>query len=289
MTQVGAAMEHVVAWIEKSAYARTLGVEIGAVGSDGVRLALPYTDSNSNPGQVLHGGVAASLIGMAGQAVARASLGADAAPFHTIALQVTYLAAAKASAIVATARRLRGGKELCFVDVVVVTDDGKPVAHGLVASRGRFGADPVELPPTRGDDGAADPGRMGPHVSKIPFMAKLGARVEHMVDAQSRVVLPLVESNADAAGGVHEGAALALLDTTGAMAAWAVTGPGPYKASTPSLQAQFLAPPAAEPLVGYGRSIHRDAEAHWCDVEVAGAESRRVYARGTVLNPIVTK
>jgi uncharacterized protein (TIGR00369 family) len=281
-------VQHVVAWIEKSAYARTLGVALDAISPDAARLVLPYVAANSNPGGVLHGGVAASLAAIAGQAVARASLGADAAPYHTTGVQVTYLAAAKEQAIVATARRLREGKELCFVDVAIASEDGKAIAHGLVAARGRFGADAAPLPATRGDDGAADPGRMGPHVSKIPFMATLGAHVEHMVDAHSRVVLPLADSNADAAGGVHEGAALALLDTTGAMAAWAVTGAGPYKASTPALQAQFLAPPAAEPLVGYGRSIHCDAEAHWCDVEVAGATSRRVFARGTVLYRIVT-
>jgi uncharacterized protein (TIGR00369 family) len=280
-------MEHVVTWIEKSPYARSLGVVLDAIAPDSARLVLPFAESNTNPGQVLHGGVAASLAGFAGQAVARASLGPDAAPYHTTGLQVTYLAAAKAQAIVATSRRLREGKELCFVDVSIESDDGKPIAHALVAARGRFGAEAPQLPETRGDDGAADPGRMGPHVSKIPFMAKLGVRIEHMTGAHSRIVLPLADANADAAGGVHEGAVLALLDTTGAMAAWAVTGPGPYKASTPTLQAQFLAPPPAEELVAYGRSVHRDGEAHWCDVEVAGAASRRVVARGTVLYRIV--
>jgi uncharacterized protein (TIGR00369 family) len=281
-------MEHVTSWIEKSAYARTLGVTLDALDAECARLVLPFAETNTNPGQVLHGGVAASLIGLAGQAVARATLGADAAPYHTASVQVTYLAAAKAQAIVATARRLRGGKELCFVDVEVAGEDRKAIARGLVAARGRFGAAEVALPESRGDDGAADPGRLGPHVQKIPFMAKLGLRIEHMVDSHSRIVLPWIEGNADLAGGVHEGAVLALLDTTGAMAAWAVTGAGPYKASTPALQAQFLAPPPAEELIAYGRSVHRDAEAHWCDVEVAGAASRRVFARGTVQYRILT-
>jgi uncharacterized protein (TIGR00369 family) len=281
-------MEHVRSWIEKSAYARTLGVALDAIAPEAARLALPFAETNTNPGQVLHGGVAASLVGLAGQAVARATLGAEAAPYHTTSVQVTYLAAAKAQAIVATARRLREGKELCFVDVEVAGADGKAIARGLVAARGRFGAAEPALPETRGDDGAADPGRLGPHIQKIPFMARLGVRIEHMVDAHSRIVLPWSDSNADAAGGVHEGAVLALLDTTGAMAAWAVTGAGPYKASTPALQAQFLVPPPAEELVAYGRSVHRDAEAHWCDVEVAGATSRRVCARGTVQYRIVT-
>ena len=37
------------------------------------------------------------------------------------------------------------------------------------------------------------------------------------------------------------------------MAAWATTGSGPYKASTPALQAQILAPPEGVDLVAYGR------------------------------------
>jgi uncharacterized protein (TIGR00369 family) len=280
-------MEHVLRWFEKSAYARALGVEPQGIGPEAARLALPYRETNTNPGRVLHGGVAASLVALAGQAVARASLGPDAAPFHTSALEVTYLAAAKEQAIVAEARRLREGKELCFVDVAVRAEDGKPIARGLVAARGRFGAAPAGLPPAAGDDGLVDPGRMGPHIERIPFMARLGIRIERMAGARSRIVLPWREENADAAGGAAEGALLALLDTTGAMAAWALVGPGPYKASTPALQAQILAPPPAEELVGCGRCVHRDAEAFWCDVEVAGAAARRVYARGTVLYRII--
>jgi hypothetical protein len=33
--------------------------------------------------------------------------------------------------------------------------------------------------------------------------------------------------------------------------------------------------------------VHRDAEAFWCDVEVAGVASQRVFARGTVFYRIV--
>ena len=87
---------------------------------------------------------------------------------------------------------------------------------------------------------------------------------------------------------MHEGAVLALLDTTGAMAAWAETGPGPYKASTPALQAQILTTPPKQDLVAYGRVVQRDADGFWSDVEVAGQGDGRVVARGTVLYRIVT-
>lgn len=281
-------MEAVAAWIEKSPYAHLLGVAIGRITSEAVQLVLPFAEGNTNPGQVLHGGVAASLVALAAQAVARVSLAAELAPFHTAALQVTYLAAAKAETVVAEARLLRAGRELGFVDVRVRSEDGKEIAHGLVTLRGRGGDASAALPESHGDHGDSEPGPMGPHIAKTPFMGRLGLRVEHMTGGTSRIVLPFRDELADAGGGMHEGAALALLDTTGAMAAWAVTGPGRFRASTPALQAQFLAPPPAEDLVAYGRAVHRDAEAHWCDVEVAGSRSRRVFLRGTVFYRIVT-
>lgn len=281
-------MDAVASWIEKSPYAQMLGVAIDAITPGSARLTLPFAEGNTNPGQVLHGGVAASLVVLAGQAVARAALAPEGAPFHTASLQVTYLAAAKAEDVVAEGRLLRAGRELCFAAVDVRTRDGKSIASGLATLRGRGAAGEAPLPESPGDHGGADPGLMGPHIAKTPFMGRLGLRVEHMTGGTSRIVLPLRDALCDADAGIHEGAALALLDTTGAMAAWAVTGPGRFKASTPALQAHFLAPPPAEDLVAYGRSVHRDAEAHWCDVEVAGAASRRVFARGTLLYRIVT-
>lgn len=274
-------------WLDGSPWARTLGVEALALAAERARLRLPFDAGLTNPGGVLHGGVAASLIALAGQAVARATLGPEAGPFHTWGLEVAYLAAAKEQAVEVEAVRLREGKELVFVDVAVRGADGKPIAQGLVAARGRFGAPAPVLPAAAGDDGAADPGRLGPHIEKIPFMARLGIRIENMSAGRSRIVLPWRDANGDG-DGVAEGAVLALLDTTGAMAAWAVTGPGPYKASTPALQAQFLAPPPAETLVAHGRCIHHEGGAFWSDVEVCGAESRAVCARGTVLYRILT-
>ncbi len=150
----------------------------------------------------------------------------EAAPFHSATLQVTYLAAAKAEAVVAEARLLRAGRNSASPDVQVRTQRRQGDRAGLVTVRGRSGAADAQLPEIRGDDGDAEPGPMGPHVAKTPFMGRLGLRIEHMSGGTSRIVLPLSRRAPDASGGVHEGAALALLDTTGAMAAWAVTGPG---------------------------------------------------------------
>ena len=177
---------------------------------------------------------------------------------------------------------------MCFVEVDVRREDGKPIAHCTTAVRGRFSKPEPELYVSAGDHGQSDPGAMGPHVGKMPFTAARGLVVEHMTGGTSRIRMPWRDANGDAHGGTAEGAVLALLDTTGAMASWAETGPGRFKASTPSMQAQVLAPVEQVDLVAYGRLVQRCDEIFWSDVEVTSAEDRRVFARGTVIYRIVT-
>ena len=281
-------MDFVKRWIEDSPFARALGIELTELEEGRARLHLPFNEALTNGDQVMHGGCAASLAALGAQAVTRATLGKESGPWHTAALQVNYLAAAKSQGVSAEARLLRRGKELCFVEVVVKGDDDRDIAHITCVARARFGAAAPSLVVSQGDHGEADPGRMGPHIGRIPFIGGRGIAVEHMVGGTSRLVMPWSDQNADAAGGVHEGALLALLDTAGAMASWAVTGFGPYKASTPSMQAQIISPPPKDDLVAYGRNVQRDQELFWSDVEVVGASDGRVYARGTVIYRIVT-
>jgi uncharacterized protein (TIGR00369 family) len=283
-----AELEALRGWIEEAPFARALGVRCDALSEEQVRLRLPFAEANANPGQALHGGCAASLASIGAHAVARAALGPGSGPWHSAGLQVSYLAAAIGEEVRAEARLLRRGKESCFVEVDVATGDGKPIAHASALVRGRFGAPGAALPRAAGDDGGADPGRLGPHMARLPFMAARGIRVEHMAGGRARVAMPIGEGNRDAGGGHHEGALLALLDTTGAMASWAETGPGRFKASTPALQAQILAPAPDADLVAYGRVAARDGDAFWSDVEIADAGRGLSVARGTVLYRIVT-
>ena len=281
-------MEDVRSQVEDAGYAKALGVRCEAASEQSVSLLLPFAEENANPGQALHGGCAASLGLMASQAVSRANLGSAAGPFYTAGLQVNYLAAAIGEDVRATGTLLRRGKNMCFVEVDVATLEGKSIAHVTSMVRARFGAEPAELPGSLGDEGAADPGPMGPHISKLNFGRARGLSIEHMAGGCSRITMPWSEANADLDGGMHEGAVVALLDTTGAMASWAETGPGPFKASTPALQAQLLCPPVKQDLVAYGRVVQRDGDGFWSDVEVAGAGDGKVVARGTVMYRIVT-
>ena len=280
-------MDVIKNWVEQSPYSKYLGVQLEQIDDSSARLRLPYQDANSNPGKVLHGGCAASIGAIAGQAIAHAALGEEAGPFHTAQMQVSYLAAAIGAEVIAEARLLRRGRELCFIGIDVKTAEGKAIASMTTTVRGRFNREAARLQLSPGDHGESDPGVMGPHISKVPFIGNRGIQVEHMTGGTSRLVMPLIEDNCDASGGVHEGAVLALLDTTGAMASWAESGPGNFKASTASMQMQILAPAPKGDLVAYGRCVQNDSEIYWSDVEVASAEDGRVNARGTVLYRIV--
>jgi len=280
-------MERLRSWIERSPYGKLLGLHVDSLSETAARFVLPFQAGNANPGGALHGGIYASLIAVGGQAIARACLGQNTGPWHTAGVQVAYLAAAMQEGVVAEARLLRRGKELCFVDVEVQNEAKKPLARGLVTVRGRLGASEPPTPSALGDDGMNQPGSMGPEIESLSFTQRLGVRIENMHGGRSRIRLPLRETNFDADGGLHEGAVLSLLDTTGALAAWSITGPGPFKASTPAIQAQILAVPPREELVAYARVAHQDRELFWSEVEVARAKDQRLVARGTVIYRIV--
>src|SRR5262245_15339189 len=101
-------------------YVRALGVRVEAVDADRVRLRIPYKDENSNPGRALHGGVAASSIGIAGALASSAGFAIDGpADASTLDLTVSYLAAAIGEDVVVDGSVLRRGKELAYVDVAV--------------------------------------------------------------------------------------------------------------------------------------------------------------------------
>ena len=186
-------MEFVRSWIEKSPLSAAMGVTLDSVSDQRARLVLPYLDANTNPGKALHGGCAATLGTIGGQVVARAALGESAGPFHTCSLQVNYLAAAINEGIVANATLLRRGKELVFVEVDVATEEGKSIAHITSSVRGRFGAPAPELATSQGDHGQSDPGAMGPHLHKMPFIGSRGIFCEHMTGGTSRLVMPFLQ------------------------------------------------------------------------------------------------
>jgi uncharacterized protein (TIGR00369 family) len=282
-------MDEASRWVEAFPFSRQFGVEARSITGEEAELYLPFLEENSNPGGALHGGVYASLSVTAAHAIARSALDHGQGPFHTAGMQINYLSAAINEGVTARARLLRRGKELVFVEAACRSDAGKDVSHATLMIRGRCGAAAAPGPDCLFTVSGNEPGEMGPAVAAgVPFIRERGILIEHMDGGESRLVMPWIEQHGDGDGNTHEGAVLALLDTAGAMAGWAVTGPGPYKASTPAMQAQLLAAPPQADLVAHARARYSDNEIHYSDVEVSGVADGKVCARGTIVYRIVT-
>ncbi len=278
-------------WVEGSPYSRALGVELVESTEHRCRLLLTYREENSNPGRALHGGCAASLGLIGGQLVAHRALAEEAAPLLTVSSHVSYLAAAIGEDVTATTVLTRKGRTACFAETSVATLEGTPISRiaSVLGRRSDPSGGNLSSPSLAAVcDDEADPGPMGPLVGAMPFTAARGLSVEHMAEGRARLAMPLGDANADLDGSFHEGAVLALVDTTGAMAAWAVTGPGRFRASTVALHACMVDTARSEELVGRGGVVHRAKDLFWAQVEVAEVATGRLTATGTVIYRIAT-
>jgi uncharacterized protein (TIGR00369 family) len=273
-------------------YVFGLGLQVERVHADGARVRVPFQRTNSNPGGALHGGVAASIIDIAGGLAARAGITErDGLEHGAVDLTVDYLAAAIEEDVVGTARVLRRGKELAYVAVDVTTDAGKGIATGLVTWRaGEPGDDERQMhhaltPPP------AVAGELPPFArffSSAPFMARLGLVARAARDGAAQVVLPWHLANTDVDGRVHEGAIAALADTTAAMASWSLVPLDPRnKASTVGLHVSLHAPARDEDVVAVARTLRRNNEIFQNVVDLQGARTGRRVATATVTYRIV--
>ena len=274
-------------------YCARLGVVVEGLDPDRARIRIPYKDENSNPGKALHGGVAASTIGIAGVLAAATGFGdAERQDAGTVDLSVNYLAAAIGEDIVADARVLRRGKELVYSDVDVRNDAGKSIAKGLVTYRSldRPAAGPERERETRAEPAAGaneDVPPLARAIVSVPFIKSLGMRILRMADGHSILRMPASPEKTDHLGAIHEGALAALVDTTGAMASWSVVGIDlRYKASTVGIHVSYHAPARGD-VVAEARTWRRRDEIFLNQVTASEAGSGRVVTTGSVTYRIV--
>jgi uncharacterized protein (TIGR00369 family) len=120
-------------WEQGVAFNRSAGMTVERWDPDGVEMHLPYReDLGALPG-VFHGGVISALIDTAGcgAVVAGHDFG-NGSRVTTVALAVQYLSVDPGRGVTALARCTRRGKQISYAAVVVRSDTGKELAHGLV-------------------------------------------------------------------------------------------------------------------------------------------------------------
>lgn len=120
-------------FLPTSPYVGHLGIQLTDMQPDVATLTMPFTDSLVTIGTTVHGGAIASLIDTAAMVAAWSGATVTGNPRGTtVSLTVNYLAAADGEELCATARVLRRGRSLVYLDVDVHNASGTLVAKGLV-------------------------------------------------------------------------------------------------------------------------------------------------------------
>ena len=120
-------------FLPTSPYVGHLGIRLTDMQPGVATLTLPFADSLVTIGNIVHGGAIASLIDTAAMVAAWSDAPAsDNLRGTTVGLTITYLAPAESEELQATARVLRRGRSLVYLDVDVYSASGTFVAKGLV-------------------------------------------------------------------------------------------------------------------------------------------------------------
>ncbi|WP_137927495.1 PaaI family thioesterase [Cupriavidus sp. 2SB] len=106
-----------------SPVARALGIRFGRVEIDHVELLLPFSMQNITAGDMVHGGVIATLIDVAGAAAAFTNVDQETVKGGaTSSLSIQYLAPAKSAALRAVADVVRRGRRQVVTEVAVYAE-----------------------------------------------------------------------------------------------------------------------------------------------------------------------
>ena len=126
-------MDIIRQFLPTSPYVGHLGIQLTEMQQDMAVLTLPFADALVTIGTTIHGGAIASLIDTAAMVAAWAdSTITENLRGSTVSMTVSYLAPASSEDIQATARVLRRGRSLVYLDVEVQSASGISVARGLV-------------------------------------------------------------------------------------------------------------------------------------------------------------
>ena len=110
-----------------------------------------------------------------------------------------------------------------------------------------------------------------------------------MADAgAARLAMPCAANQCDSDDAIHEGALAALIDSSGALAAWSLVGLDMrFKASTVGIHVSFHARAPQQPVVAHARTLRRNNEIFLNQVAVLARDSGALLASGTVTYRIV--
>jgi len=122
----------------------------------------------------------------------------------------------------------------------------------------------------------------------VPFQKLLGICVENYEQDYAEVSIPFRKDLTGAADAYHGGVIAGLIDLTGALSAWSGhDSEKGMRASTVSLNVQYLSGAKGEDIVAKSHAVKRGKELIFCSIEVFTVTSKRLIAKGDIVYRIV--
>lgn len=280
-------IEREIAAVETGAYARRLGLVVVAARDGEASVTLPIGPATQNRGGRVHGGAIASvLLAAARVATAASEREGPARNVWCLDAHVSFLEVPGPRAVTAEARVEKRGRDLAHVSVVAHDADGAHVARAAVTA---VLVDDVPRPtssriaPTFGSAGT----EAGAAIEGSPYLTAAGVRLLDPAGGVARLRLPHQPNGTDGPSRVDDGAIAGLIDSCAAFASYLDSGASiDRRGVTVSMSVQFLAP-MPEDLIGSARVVTSAADCRVAEIEVLGAASCAVAARGTAVYRIV--
>ncbi len=121
-------------FLPQSPFVGLVGIEIDAIETDAAVLRVPFRAELATIGQMVHGGVIATLIDVAGMVAAWSGAEVpETVRGATVSLSINYVAPAQGEDVTARARIVRRGRRLITVDVEATTPSAGVVAKAVMA------------------------------------------------------------------------------------------------------------------------------------------------------------
>ena len=261
-------------------YVRLLGACVEAASDETLRLRLGSDEAHANRNRTVHGGVTASLVAIAGAALAD-----PGGKGRTVDFSIRYVAAARGDALVADAALLGRRDGVAAVEVTIRAGD-TVVAIGHVVRTGPEPAGPMCEPAPVAVALPADLDTLVP--SQSPFSARLGVRSVWRESGRVVALLPFGADVAHPDGRLHEGAIASVCDTAGGGASWSVVGfDRERRASTVGMRISFHALPLGDDAIAEARGVGHDDRLFQNLVTVRARTTGALVATGWVTYRIV--
>jgi len=123
----------------------------------------------------------------------------------------------------------------------------------------------------------------------VPFQKLLGVEIVETKEDYAKVLVPFRQELAGGGNAYHGGVISSLIDLTGALSVWMGhdTEKKGVKASTVTLNVQFLSAALGQDIVAEGHCNKRGKELNFCDIDVFTADTNKLIAKGSIIYRIV--